>query len=86
MLWTKIDEDGNLTIQANEPIEAFALRQWEKARKTGHAKLIIETGTLFSLEKLLESMGKDLVEFKRYSAERKRSVLLTPEQTKILEI
>ena len=70
MLWAKLDEKGTLTVQANVPIEAFALQQWEKQRQAGKAKLQIETGALFDMEMLLRSVGKDVEEFKRWRLDR----------------
>ena len=81
MLWVKIDVDGNLTIQADVPIEAYALRQWERQHKAGKATLKIETGQLFDMESLLQSVGKEVNEFKRWRQDRESKALLTDVKT-----
>ena len=75
MLWAKLDQDGNLTIQADVPIEAFALRQWEKQRQAGKAKLVIETGALFDMEILLRALGKDMKAFREWDSKRNLSAV-----------
>ena len=82
MLWTKLDQDGDLTIQADVPIEAFALIQWEKQHKAGKAKLIIETGQPFDMDKIVknfkDALGGDFVEFQKWMANRESGVVIVP--------
>lgn len=77
MLWAKLDQDGNLTIQADEPIEAYALQQWERQRAAGKAKLTIETGRLFTMEQLCAAMMKDAKSIAQWKRERGSAVLGT---------
>ena len=86
MLWTTLDQDGNLTIQANEPIEAYALRQWEKQRAAGKAALKIETGKLFRLDQVLASLAVDAVTFKKALRDRADSTLVSDADAVLLEI
>lgn len=70
MLWATLGMDGALKIRADEPIEAYALKQWEKQRAAGKASLIIETGSVYSAQDLMDSLGKDIVEFQKWKADR----------------
>ena len=76
MLWAKLDEEGVMTIEASEPMEAFALRQWERLRKAGMASLVIRTGTLFNMDELLLIVGKDMQEWQEWRRKRQASVVL----------
>ena len=77
MLWTKLDADGTLLIQADEPIEAYALRQWEKQRVAGKATLKIETGVRVDLAAMTAALGKDIVDFREWKKKCETGGLLS---------
>lgn len=77
MLWTKLDSDGTLTIQADEPIEAYALRQWEKQRVAGKASLKIETGIRVDIPHLVASLGMDIIAFRAWQAKCESSAIMS---------
>lgn len=80
MLWASLDQDGNLHVEATEPIEAYALKQWDKQRAAGKAKLIVKTGQVLSLEALARIVKKDLVQFNQWKKEREKMTLVTDDE------
>jgi hypothetical protein len=85
MLWTTMDNEGNLTIQADTPIEAYALIQWEKNLPFKRAKLTIETGRLFDIREIAAALNKDVKAFAEWKREREFQVVLTSDEVTTLD-
>ena len=84
MLWVKLDAEGALVIQADEPIEAYALRQWEKRRAAGKATLKIETGVRVDLTELTSAIGKDIAAFRAWKKKCEVAALLSEEDAQLV--
>ena len=76
MLWATLDQDGNLTIQAGEPMEAYALKQWEKNLPFKRSTLKVETGHLFSIKEITDILKTDIEGYKKWREERRMAILL----------
>lgn len=76
MLFAQIKSNGDLVVRATEEIEEYALKQWEKAHKTGDVKLIIETGNVLNLTEVIQSLGQDIGEFQKWYQEQKNKALV----------
>lgn len=70
MLFAHLKADGTLVVRASEPIEEYALENWEKAHKTGKAKLVIELGKARSLEDLIKMVGSNIADFQKWYSEQ----------------
>ena len=81
MLWTTLDQDGNLTIQANEPMEAYALKQWEKNLPFKRSTLKVQTGHLFDIKEITDILKTDIEGYKAWRESRRMSILLDEKTT-----
>lgn len=84
MLFARLDAEGTLIIQADEPIEAYALKQWERQRAAGKAALKIETGRRVDISALTASVGKDIVAFRKWHAQCALSAVVSDEDAAVI--
>ncbi len=75
-LFTCIKMDGTLVIRATEEIEDYALQQWKKQHDSGKAKLVIETGKAYSLNDIIQKLGKNVAEFQSWWIQQDRKAVV----------
>jgi hypothetical protein len=82
MLFADIDSKGILKVRATEPIEAYALQQWEIQRDAGADNLVIETDKAYDVAGLAIVLGSTIVEFQKWYRDQKGKAVIDGLETK----